>query len=287
MTLYRRLIRKVHRLQDLLHEYRAGDAAPNVVPVDLAHSLSRIRTAERSDDPSPHLYVEQLFSMADYARILEALPKSDLTFDYWMDRDDDPTKGASGEYRKRYDLDLGKASARIPGAAGQFWLAVQQALTSKPFVRSLLDRYGDVLATRYDASCSDEAFDQKFGVDAFLMRHEPNYYLGPHTDRRDRMVTAIVYLPEDDRFPELGTSFFVPKEAVAPASGQRQHFGFDRFHVQKTMRYVPNSAVIFPQTDTGFHGVLPIQKDKRVAVRYGLQVQVYDRITRSGVSSSY
>lgn len=287
MTLYRRLIRKVHRLQDRLHELRGPGDASAIGNIDVAHSMARLESAERSDDPSPHIYIERLFSEVDYARILDALPSSDLTFDYWMDRDADPTKGAHGEYRKRYDLDLRKAEARIPGPTGQFWGAMHATLTAKPFVRALMDRYADVLAPRYGNGLSDTEFDQRIGVDAFLMRHEPNYYLGPHTDRHDRVVTVVIYLPRDDHFPELGTSFFVPRGVVNESGERRHHHGFDKFDAVKTMRYVPNTAVLFPQTDTGFHGVLPINQDRRVAVRYGMQIQVFDRLARAGTTASY
>jgi hypothetical protein len=277
MSVYRLLLRGANRVRDRVRKRLISPARKGSVEIDGAHLSESIRRAERTDVPSPHIYIPQLFASADYRRLLDSLPKSDRMFDYWIDRPSDATKGVHGEYRKRFDLNLDRAALRIPGDAGRFWQAMHDLLTQRSVVRELLTRYDDLLQRRYGRVLTDADLDELIGTKIFLMRHAPGYYLGPHTDRADRIATLIAYLPADDSNPDLGTTFFNPRETIVEPPGARPHYTFDKFEAVKTTPYLPNSAVFFPQTDYGFHGVLPLAKDRQASVRYGMQIQIFDR----------
>jgi FkbM family methyltransferase len=114
-----------------------------------------------------------------------------------------------------------------------------------------------------------DALMKKFGVEGdvydetLLIRDLTHYAIGPHTDLKQRVLSAIFYLAKDDENPELGTSVYTPLKKGFKSDGKK-HFKFDEFKKVKTAPYKPNSAFIFLRTDNSFHGVEPTEKERNV-----------------------
>ena len=92
------------------------------------------------------------------------------------------------------------------------------------------------------------------------MRDRAGYSIGPHTDSPRRLLTMMVYLPEDREHTHLGTSVYRPLEDGRVCAGEAHH-AFDGFEVVKTAPYLPNSAFGFMKTDNSFHGVSAMADD--------------------------
>lgn len=280
MGLYRTVLKKINKFKDNINQDLLANKDVAYVP-DEKHIAEKVSQAKRVNDPSPYVYIQNIWTQADYQEVLKKLPTNDHAFNYWWDVPVDAEKGRNGDYRKRFDLPLSQAATRLDKEYGLFWLGINKALETKEFGKSLLRKFDDIIQQRYGMSVDDARFEDIMGTDVFLMRHEPGYFLGPHTDRSDRIATLIFYLPETDKNPELGTSLFNPKQkGFVDSEETRKHYLFDKFDTVYTAPYVPNSAFFFPQTNYGFHGVLPIDASKNIATRYGMQVQFYDKRTR-------
>lgn len=105
--------------------------------------------------------------------------------------------------------------------------------------------------------------DEDFVEDILLVRDLPGYQIPPHTDSLKKVITVLIYLPEDDSFQGEGTSIYEPKEKGFTCKTGR-HYDFKDFNKVKTMPFKPNSAFIFARTDNSFHGVEPCEHVRNV-----------------------
>ena len=98
------------------------------------------------------------------------------------------------------------------------------------------------------------------------------YALGPHTDSVKKVLTLLIYLPEDASLSHLGTSMYTPLDPTFTCDGGPHH-KFHRFKLLKTAQYKPNSLFGFFKTNNSFHGVEPIKENiRRDLLIYDVQV---------------
>ena len=103
------------------------------------------------------------------------------------------------------------------------------------------------------------ALEKKFGVRscgfaASICEDLPGYFLEPHTDTPERLLTGIFYLPEDDRYRNKRTGTILYKGLYADHEGI-QHSLEASFTELKEVPYVANSALFFLRSDWSYHGV--------------------------------
>jgi hypothetical protein len=123
-----------------------------------------------------------------------------------------------------------------------------------------------------------ESLLKKFGLqdngyteDLLLVKDFEGYQIPPHTDSLRKVITALIYLPEDNNMQEEGTTIFVPKQKGYTDTTGRHH-SFDEFEAYKTMPFKPNSMFAFARTDNSFHGVSP-SKNIRNVLLYNINKQ--------------
>jgi hypothetical protein len=97
----------------------------------------------------------------------------------------------------------------------------------------------------------------RFSATPMLLSDNGKYALGAHTDRVERVLAALFYMPHSQANPELGTSLYLPKDPNFTCPGGPHH-SFDKFQRLATMPYAPNTVFCFFKTDTSFHGVEPV-----------------------------
>lgn len=105
-----------------------------------------------------------------------------------------------------------------------------------------------------------QATHKPYGSEVLYTRDSNGFHLGPHTDRPDKILTALFYTPSTANNPELGTTIFVPHQQGFTDVGNT-HFGYDNFTALKTVEYVPNKLFCFLKSDVSFHGVLPVDAE--------------------------
>ena len=169
----------------------------------------------------------------------------------------------SGAYKERMVLEFApERLARLDDTRREFWQQVLRMLLDLRLNRSILDKFHDELATRF--------FPQEIPAEAIgdlcLVSDRLGYAIGPHTDAPSRLVSLLFYLPTDSRLKHRGTSFYRPIVANFRSADGRHH-PFHLFHRIRTVDFVPNRLLMFPKTDTSFHGVERIEDlgtDRRV-----------------------
>ena len=129
---------------------------------------------------------------------------------------------------------------------------------------------------RYDDFIGHPAFRFCLEPGMLVATHEPGYYLGPHTDRSEKVLTVIFNITNRTDLEHLGTALYSPRQANFQSNG-RMHFEFDAFDLKETVPYRRNSALLFARTATSFHGVEPISEaDLKGSDRKSVQFNLWD-----------
>ena len=205
------------------------------------------------DQPSPHVYVENVFSPPAYAAMCRMWPTDSPALRRW----DNPGGPAPrfANYGRRQEIIIPYEAERLPPEQRAFWLGVGSVLHGPDFARTLLERFEPYARSRFGDRIDDPAFARDVLRGSLLLnQHDADYYLGPHTDRSEKVFTCLFYFPEHEGLDHLGTTLYRPREAGFWCSGIAHH---DPAHFERgeTIPYRPNSAFIFARTDVMFHGV--------------------------------
>jgi hypothetical protein len=221
--------------------------------VEALHVRHAVLGAALRDDPSPHVYVENVFSPAAYAAMCRMWPTDSPALRRW----DNPGEPAVrfGNYGRRQEIIIPFEAERLPPEQRAFWLGVGSVLHGPDFARTLIERFEPYARERFGDRIDDPAFvrDELRGS-LLINQHDADYYLGPHTDRNEKVFTCLFYFPEHDGLDRLGTTLYRPLEPGFSCSGFAHHDPA-RFERRETMPYRANSAFIFARTDVMFHGV--------------------------------
>lgn len=212
------------------------------------HVLYNISNAVVQTYPFPHFFVRPVFPEDYYRELLERLPGNEAFVP--LDQTGAVPKGA---YRERHVCSLEDLVARDAGGdAGTFWKNLSSWLMS--------DEFADMLVRKFQSG-----IDERYGRDVFLrivndcrfVRDHTHYSITPHTDKPEKLMSLLFYLPRDESKRHLGTSIYAPKDPDFRCPGTA-HYEFDAFKHVARMEYVPNALFAFIKTDQAFHGVEPI-----------------------------
>ena len=180
----------------------------------VANSIERSTTSLDGDliwdEPYSHVYFKKVFPERIYEQIQEYLPgpqhyNNNETAKEATQRN---KKGKKiGFSRKNFRLlkteDGPSNIKRLDTTRAEFWSDITKVLTSEPVRIALMESVESDLLERFNVDTVEE-------IDAFpgfleLTRDEIGYKISPHTDRQYRAVTVQFYLPDDDRYRDLGT----------------------------------------------------------------------------------
>lgn len=190
--------------------------------------IEKIQEAEIRQSPSPYIYIENVWPEKVYKDILNNLPEQ-----YEAIGKVRPTKG--------YD----KRTVAVPQVP--FWNKLGGELRAGVLRKALCEKFG----------ISSEGLTDEI----LLIRDQPGYKIGPHTDSPVKVISALFYLPKDESQIEAGTSLYVPlKEGFTCAGGP--HYKFEEFRKVETLPFKPNSLFAFLKTSSSFHGVEPYLGEK-------------------------
>jgi hypothetical protein len=206
---------------------------------------ARIAAVPIRRDPFAHIYVEEIFPDEVFERLRAELPGEEA---YVRLKDSGRVGPDYSEQR------LAFAPAQLPALAAsgrQFWTQVFDALLAPEVTRTIFAKFAADLKLAADGG------DMRIATETCLMRDRAGYELGPHTDSPAKLVSLLFYLAPDTEHPELGTSFYVPKDRTFFCPGGPHH-PFELFDRVATLPYAPNSLLAFPKTERCFHGVEPL-----------------------------
>jgi hypothetical protein len=201
--------------------------------------------------PFPHFYAENIFPPDFYDQIRAHFPEP---ADFTPIEDTGRVQVLQGDKTDRYVIALDRKKVDpLPPLLKLFWQQMSDILKSPRFGEALLAKFHPYIMQRF----GDRIAQASFKPDILLIRDRSEYSLGPHSDAARRVVVFLLYLPENDDHPELGTSVYVPKDPTQKfASGP--HYQFEAFHRVFTAPYRRNCAFGFVKSDQSFHGVEPL-----------------------------
>ena len=199
--------------------------------------------------PFPHLYYENVFPDDFYSRLVKSLPEFPV-YDPISKVRAVKKRGGGVAFPDRFVITIDDNMKSL----GPDWDIARVIIRSQATHVGLLSKFNDIIQQRLTEQTNVEP-------DAILIRDRTNYVLGPHTDNPSRLAVLIIYLPETDKNPHLGTSIYVPKDPKMTCIGT-SHYNHSDFDRVFTAPYKPNSAIAFVKTDNSFHGVEPLMADE-------------------------
>jgi hypothetical protein len=176
--------------------------------------------------PFPWIYMEDVFAPSLYRKLIEEMPTQ-------------YTEIAKSRSLKGYPL-------RYTATPTPLWQELFDRLRDGRLKRQLCDRFK---IKENPDTLEDECL---------LIRDQPGYVIGPHTDSPNKVITVLFYLPKDESMVQAGTSIYIPKKKGFTCKGGPHH-SVTRFDMIRTMPFKPNSVFAFLKTDNSFHGVEPCQ----------------------------
>jgi hypothetical protein len=147
--------------------------------------------------PFDHIYLEELFSPADYRRLLEHLPET-RRYRELTHRDAMRADGHSA--RRKFYL-FPEHIMLLPAAQRRFWLELSRVLRSRALHDAFKRKFRGALERRFGRSIDRLSF---YPV-PFLIRDLSGYRIGIHGDGLRKAITAQLYLPRDGSQAHLGT----------------------------------------------------------------------------------
>jgi hypothetical protein len=177
---------------------RAGTSAS---PLAMAE-LDLVRAVDRSplrDAPFDHIQMENVFPAAFYRQMLDALPARNQFHELYH-RDALREDGSSTRLRMYlYRENLW----RLPRPQRRIWSKVVAALSAPELELALKRKFRAALEDRFQI----EAEKVPLYPVPILVRDQPGYRIGIHSDALSKAITVQLYLPGDTAQAHLGTVF--------------------------------------------------------------------------------
>jgi len=149
--------------------------------------------------PFDHIYMEDVLDPATYEALLAAMPDRRFYHDL-VHRDAMRTDGSSTRLRMYLYPELLR---RLPRDQREAWIPVAKALCSKQLELAFKRKFRRALEERFGKPA------EKIGVYPIpiLLRDQPGYRIGIHSDVAKKAITVQFYLPRDEKQRNLGTIF--------------------------------------------------------------------------------
>ncbi len=226
--------------------------------------------------PFPHLIIRNFFPEDVYAKIMAYnLFKTNIG-EEWRSKKDSASVSSKTPYYARKQINFHNNVA-IEAAAEEkeFWSQITACFMGDTWFTDLVKRkYPEYFQLRFGDLTKEADFLSLFRTELFLQRHEPGYYIGPHTDIATRVFTCIFSFAQTPGFEQYGTELVKPHDRLERCWGS-DHYSPDKFDVVKVAPYAPNNFLLFFKTRHSFHSVQAI--DETVPnQRYGMQFQFYE-----------
>lgn len=205
-------------------------------PVEAALA-SAVERAPLRHEPFDHIVMADVLDCDSYAALLAAMP--DRRFYHELShRDAMRADGSSTRLRMYLYPEL---LQRLPPEQRLAWMPVARALCSTGLEGAFKVKFGDALEQRFGKPA------ERIGLYPvpILLRDQPGYRIGIHSDASSKAITVQFYLPADESQRHLGTIF---------------HEGESGEAAERTtqMPFLPASGYAFPVTEKkSWHSAAP------------------------------
>jgi hypothetical protein len=161
--------------------------------------VAAIERAELRTKPFDHIYMEGVLDPATYDSLLTDMPETRFYHDL-KHQDAVRKDGTSTRLRMYLYPELLK---RLPKRQRQVWMPVAEALCSPEMELAFKRKFRSALEERFGKKV------EKIGLYPIpiLLRDQPGYRIGIHSDVKKKAITVQFYLPADERQRHIGTIF--------------------------------------------------------------------------------
>ncbi len=103
----------------------------------------------------------------------------------------------------------------------------------------------------------------QFNIQAALVKDFKKYKLGVHTDTTLKFLTFLFYIPDNNNLEDLGTALYKLNEDANVELGEKgnHHISEKDFTLIKKIPFRPNTLLVFPRTNSSYHGVEKINTE--------------------------
>ncbi|MFL6871545.1 MAG: hypothetical protein ACJ0RG_05760 [Candidatus Azotimanducaceae bacterium] len=106
--------------------------------------------------------------------------------------------------------------------------------------------------------CNLAAATRTLDLTSYFMRDESGYGIKPHTEGFSTILTAMFYLPYNNRLQEHKTILYKPKDARKTCYGRGEDLPLypeSQFETAKLLPFRPNALMAFVKTPRSWHGL--------------------------------
>lgn len=240
------------------------------------HIESRFAASSTDISPFPHMIVEDFWPADVYERLIAWNPFKNNSGVEWLSKKESSRVSSATPYFARKQINFhANQSFDAPPEQKAFWNDIKSVFLEDDWFPALVAaKFPELFRFRFGDLMDDPDVFSLFRRELFLQRHEPGYYIGPHTDIPTRVFTCIFSLAREEGWEQYGTELLSPKDRMDRCWGN-DHYDYERFEVKKIAPYKPNNFLLFHKTRQSFHSVTSITPEVPDE-RYGMQFQFYE-----------
>jgi hypothetical protein len=151
--------------------------------------VAAVNRSALRQEPFDHIYMEGVFDAASYAALLDAMPDRQFYHEL-VHHDAMRADGSSTRLRLYLYPEL---LWRLPAEQRRVWLPVARALCSKALQDAFKHKFRAALEHRFGKPV------ERIGLYPvpILLRDQPGYRIGIHSDAEHKAITVQFYLPRD------------------------------------------------------------------------------------------
>jgi hypothetical protein len=241
-----------------------------------AHIEKKLGAATLETSPFPHLLIQDFFPNGVFEKMMRYNPFGANRGEEWLSKERSAEVSSRTPYFARKQINFhANQPFEAPEDERTFWDEITACFLGDDwFPRLIYQKYPDYFRLRFGDLVDEPGFFGHMRRELFLQRHEPGYYIGPHTDIPTRIFTCIFAFAETPGFEQFGTELLTPKDSMERCWGL-DHYAPEGFEVKKLAPYAPNNFLLFFKTRHSFHSVRAID-DTVPNQRYGMQFQFYE-----------
>ena len=227
----------------------------------IKHICSRLNESKLESEPWPHKFIEDIFPEDFYKKIIQKLPSNNF-YKSRISLDKNAQVTNYSPERHVFQMNIENLNS-LDENDKSFWYNFFKDLCSEEIQNSVLSIFKNTLDNRMKNLTELEK--SKIGTKNYkivkrgeIVKDFKKYHLGAHTDTYNKLITFLFYLPLDNSLEKLGTSIFKSKNDIKDSDllvHQSKEETEKNFIKIKTCKFIPNSLLIFPRTNSSFHGV--------------------------------
>jgi hypothetical protein len=254
----------------------AADPGPAWTTASLrAHVERQFATAAVERLPFPHIVIPNFLPADVFDDALRFNLFLSNAGREWISKSDMADMRTPTPYDHRKQINFAADAFDASPSARAFWGMIRATfLDGDWFPKLVIDKYPDYFLIRFGEAMLRDDFLGRLRKELFLQRHDPDYFIGPHTDVPGRIFTCIFSFCDRPGFESFGTQLMRHQDPYVRCWG-RNHYLPEGFEVVKTADYSPNNFLLFFKTRQSFHAVKTITADVPNQ-RYGMQFQLFE-----------